>query len=294
MSRAMARAWRSSWARWSVTPGGGVGVAGRVQVRVRVRLCACVALAESGSSGDRPVRFRPAAGRETGGRWGQGRGGREALDGEPSFQPASAAAVPSGRAAPPSGGRRRGRQRTRRGAVHQRAAEVLGADLLARRRLDQRRAAEEAARPRGSGKGGGRPGGRGWGAVGPGPDPCLRSVGTPYAAGAGRRPPDGQKGAGRVPPGQPARKARACSANDSKHAASPKYHEKISHGPVASHDDGLVAHGRHIGAARRARPQHDGDLGDARRRHARLARWRASARGEGGGAGARGRGERAV
>ena len=36
------------------------------------------------------------------------------------------------------------------------------------------------------------------------------------------------------------------------------------------HDDGLVAHGRDVGAARRAGAQHDGHLRQARRRHARL------------------------
>ena len=40
--------------------------------------------------------------------------------------------------------------------------------------------------------------------------------------------------------------------------------------PCSLHDDGLVAHGRHVGAARGARAQHDGDLRDAGRRHARL------------------------
>ena len=41
-------------------------------------------------------------------------------------------------------------------------------------------------------------------------------------------------------------------------------------GPLLLHDDGLVAHGRHVGAARGARAQHDGDLRNASRRHARL------------------------
>ena len=39
---------------------------------------------------------------------------------------------------------------------------------------------------------------------------------------------------------------------------------------VAAHDDGLVGHGRLVGAAGRAGPEHAGDLGDALRRHARL------------------------
>ena len=38
----------------------------------------------------------------------------------------------------------------------------------------------------------------------------------------------------------------------------------------AAHDHGLVAHRRHVGAAGRARPHHDRDLGDARGRHAGL------------------------
>jgi len=38
----------------------------------------------------------------------------------------------------------------------------------------------------------------------------------------------------------------------------------------AAHDDALVSHGRHVGAARGARAGHDRHLGDALRRHARL------------------------
>ena len=39
---------------------------------------------------------------------------------------------------------------------------------------------------------------------------------------------------------------------------------------LLAHDDGLVRHRRHIGAARRARAHHDGDLRNAQRRHRRL------------------------
>ena len=39
---------------------------------------------------------------------------------------------------------------------------------------------------------------------------------------------------------------------------------------LVAHDDRLVAHGRHIGAARGARAHHDGDLRDALRGHVRL------------------------
>ncbi len=39
---------------------------------------------------------------------------------------------------------------------------------------------------------------------------------------------------------------------------------------LLAHDDGLVAHRRHIGAAGRARAHHHGDLRDAQGRHARL------------------------
>ena len=39
---------------------------------------------------------------------------------------------------------------------------------------------------------------------------------------------------------------------------------------LVAHHDGLVGHGRHIGAARRARSHHAGDLRDAGRRHGRL------------------------
>ena len=41
-------------------------------------------------------------------------------------------------------------------------------------------------------------------------------------------------------------------------------------GALVAHDDGLVGHRRHIGAARGARAHHHGDLGDARRREVRL------------------------
>ena len=41
-------------------------------------------------------------------------------------------------------------------------------------------------------------------------------------------------------------------------------------GALAADHDGLVGHGRHIGAARRARPHDHGDLADALRRHHRL------------------------
>ena len=40
--------------------------------------------------------------------------------------------------------------------------------------------------------------------------------------------------------------------------------------PLALHDDGLVAHRRHVGAARGARAHHDGDLRNAQRGHVRL------------------------
>ena len=39
---------------------------------------------------------------------------------------------------------------------------------------------------------------------------------------------------------------------------------------LVAHDDGLVAHGRHVGTAGGAHAHHDGDLRDAHRRHARL------------------------
>ena len=39
---------------------------------------------------------------------------------------------------------------------------------------------------------------------------------------------------------------------------------------LIAHDDALVRHRRHIGAARRARTHHDGNLRDAQRRHLRL------------------------
>ena len=39
---------------------------------------------------------------------------------------------------------------------------------------------------------------------------------------------------------------------------------------LAAHDHGLVAHRRHVGAARRARAEHGSQLRDARRRHRRL------------------------
>ena len=39
---------------------------------------------------------------------------------------------------------------------------------------------------------------------------------------------------------------------------------------LTSHDDGLVAHRGHVGAARRARPHHGGDLRDTGRRQTRL------------------------
>src|SRR6202049_1770266 len=42
------------------------------------------------------------------------------------------------------------------------------------------------------------------------------------------------------------------------------------HPPLIAHDDGMVGHGRHIGAARRARAVHHRDLRDALRREARL------------------------
>ena len=35
------------------------------------------------------------------------------------------------------------------------------------------------------------------------------------------------------------------------------------HAPLIAHDDGVIGHRRHIGAARRARAVHHGDLRDA-------------------------------
>ena len=41
-------------------------------------------------------------------------------------------------------------------------------------------------------------------------------------------------------------------------------------GALIAHDDGFIAHGRNVGAARGARAQHRGDLRDALRAHGGL------------------------